>query len=168
MIVISFLIDVSFAFLFFYSFLSKVNSPYLQSEIYSYVKLPYRLLSLSAILLLFMELFIAISFAANWIPVYKEISVMAVLLVFMVLSMNKQKKGNGSCACFGNLTILNKFPLFRNSLFLMLLFIKLLLPQRMPSLHELIIVSTAVIAFSISLTASIDYRRLRNFGEIQR
>jgi hypothetical protein len=126
--------------------------------------LPYLLLVTSGIVLLILEFSIAVSFATNWMPGYREIAVMLILTLFTVLSALKQKKGDGECACFGNLTIMNRFPLFRNGLFLFLLVIKLLLPERVAELYEILFVVTTVIVFSIMLDTFIYYKRLREFG----
>lgn len=105
--------------IFILSFYSKIkNVKSFSYDVLSYEVTPKRLVSVSVMIILLLEFFLFIAYAYNLFYPYKEFITLLVLLFFstIVLIKRKKKGDTSSCSCFGNLSLLNKFPLIRNIL----------------------------------------------------
>lgn len=138
MIVLTYASDLLIAILFFLSFYMKVtNLHQLPLEINSYQVIPYYYAKIAAYLLLITEGGIFLLYITGLAFVMKELLLIVLLLVFIALILRKRKQqGNLECGCFGKADSLNKYPLQRNMILLVIVIAKLFLPIRMFSLEE--------------------------------
>ncbi|WP_407945732.1 MauE/DoxX family redox-associated membrane protein [Paenibacillus puerhi] len=104
------------AFLFLLSFYTKVfNINNFIYEISSYGVLPKRLLLISAVSILIYELVLFILYSFGTFTVIREILGITLMVIFSIVTIKKKiKEKTGACSCFGNMRLLNKFPIIRN------------------------------------------------------
>ncbi len=121
-------INFIIALLFLISFYMKVvNIENFKYEIASYNVLPKQLLLISAISILIYEFFLVILFCLGLLPMIKEILGITLMCIFTLITIKKRKSASSStCACFGNDSLLNKFPVTRNIIISILMVINLM------------------------------------------
>ncbi|MFB0828405.1 MauE/DoxX family redox-associated membrane protein [Brevibacillus laterosporus] len=152
MTVLSYVIDMIIAVVFFLSFYMKVYHFHdLRLQIHSYQIIPYQLTAISACLLLISEISIFLLFVIGIAYIWKEILVILMLSSFILFIKRKRKISEAAdCGCFGKVDSLNKYPIIRNLILIALLIGKLFLPTRIFSLDESIVSGAMIVCFVIA------------------
>ncbi len=124
-------LDIFIASVFFFSFYSKVSQfTGFKTEIFSYKIIPVYFVGLTAMMVLFLELYIFLAYTFSYPSKTKELIVLITLSLFSILMWFKNKKNNLIiCGCFGKVRMLNKFPFRRNFFLLGVVTIKCFLPD---------------------------------------
>ncbi|WP_412102517.1 MauE/DoxX family redox-associated membrane protein [Paenibacillus alvei] len=128
--------SVIVALFFFLSWIMKISSLLnLKLEIMNYNIVPIKLIPITSYFVLILELGIVIFLIFDLLFFYIHIFCIIVLLVFSYLTWRRNEENKErACSCFGNITILNRFPITRNFLLVVLVLISLLSPKFEPSL----------------------------------
>ncbi|WP_341476451.1 MauE/DoxX family redox-associated membrane protein [Bacillus cereus] len=169
--ILSSCIDLSLAFIFFASFYMKSYSIHgLKCDLILYNILPLKSILFFSYMVLILEFCIFIMFVLNIYYPYKELGTIALMIGFILLILRKKylyKLEKTSCSCFGKMQFMNRSPIVRNSIIVILLIIKVLLPFSFRILEislflGLLIVYTVLLYNLISLKNN-DRERL-NYG----
>lgn len=117
------LLAICIAALFFLPFYMKLKSfEGLQAEIHTYDVLTPRLLPWAASTVLLAEFGLSVLFAAGWGWGWRHILGTGLLGMFALFTWRKKRRsGVESCACFGTVSFLNRFPIYRNMVIIGLL-----------------------------------------------
>lgn len=123
------IINLLFSILFFMAFSSKVvNITNFSIEIYSYRIISFKQAQYAAPLVLAIELILSLLFLTQWLVEITTISTIFLLSFFTIFLLKKrlisEKK---SCSCFGDNKLLNRYPLTRNLILIVLLIINSIL-----------------------------------------
>ncbi len=131
-------------------------------EIYAYKVLPAAFLTWAAAAILIMECWLFICFATGLAEGWKHILGITLLTCFTWLTWNKKRKtGIEACACFGNIGFLNRFPIYRNIMLIILLLIDFFLSGQVIQDIYLMVLSLALVmamSFSIDIMQHIGRR----------
>lgn len=127
-------INIVFALIFFTSFYMKI----VQFSNLKYVILSYELVKnnflvhMGSIVVVGIELLLVLSYMIQADLVVREVFVIMLLLFFNIILYKKQlhSKDKTSCNCFGNVSFLNKNPITRNSIFIILILMKILVAMK--------------------------------------
>ncbi|WP_197937713.1 MauE/DoxX family redox-associated membrane protein [Paenibacillus sp. GSMTC-2017] len=161
-----FVMDIIIAALFFIAFYSKANMfRDLELSVQSYRIIPVNWIRPASIGLLLSELLLFLTFASGLALYYKEICAIVLLLLFNFIVIRKRRldrDNNSSCSCFGSISFLNRYPLSRNTIFIVLCAVKCIVPTHSISTYMVflqLIISIIVICGSMIF---IDYYQTRN------
>lgn len=146
-------INIIISAVFFSSFYMKAKSPtLLRCEVYSYHVIADKYIKKISSLFLLIELALAIVFALNLFQSFKNITCILLLVFFCLLILKKQKaegKAVRSCSCFGEMKLLNKYPLIRNCILILILNLQFILPNPNYSLSVHFLLLLAVILSTV-------------------
>ncbi|MEY8741548.1 MauE/DoxX family redox-associated membrane protein [Bacillales bacterium AN1005] len=162
---LSTIINITISSVFFASFYMKAKAPVLlRCEIYSYHLIKVKHIKIVGYLFLLLELVISIIFIFDLFQWFKYLFCILLLLFFCVLILKKQKeegKQVQSCNCFGEMKLLNKYPLIRNSILIIFLVLQFFLPNQDYILGYKFILLLMVILVVVyyDLYAHIKYRK---------
>ncbi|MEK5640212.1 MULTISPECIES: MauE/DoxX family redox-associated membrane protein [Paenibacillus] len=150
---IAHVLDLVISVLFFLPFYMKLRSfEGLKVEIYSYGVLPAFLLPLAAITVLVVEFLLFLFFATGWADGWKHLMGIGMLAAFTWLTWRKKKNtGVGTCACFGNIGFLNRFPIYRNFALMIFLLIDASFNRERGDVYSMIYSLVFVMALSFSI-----------------
>ncbi|WP_405081977.1 MauE/DoxX family redox-associated membrane protein [Paenibacillus chitinolyticus] len=126
-----YLLRVVLAQFFLLAFIMKVRSLHnFRLEISSYNVIPSYLIAIASYLIIFVEIGIIISFVFDLFSFWKQIVCLFMLVIFNLLTWKKNKETKKSaCSCFGNLSFLNRYPIRRNIVLLIITFATLFFPE---------------------------------------
>jgi len=150
-------INCIFAAIFFISFFGKVKN--MQDSILmvkSYGVVPARLLKASTIALVMIECLLAVLFILGVYRWVRDVITIVLLLFFILIILIKRRKqeGSKSCSCIGEVAFINKYPVTRNIIFIVLLLTDLFTSSH-SQLHEhspLIVLTISIMIAMLSET----------------
>ncbi|MGM7684520.1 MauE/DoxX family redox-associated membrane protein [Cytobacillus sp. Hm23] len=161
------LLDLIIIMIFYTSFHTKRKSLVdLKYEIASYHIIPKKLLKVVSYFILLIELTIVTLYFLNSFFIFKTIIAGSVIILFTIATLNKKKKdGVTHCRCFGNLSLLNKYPVTRNIIIFILIIIDLVLHTfyifPTPGLEEAVLI-LLIVYFIDLINITIKLRKLGN------
>lgn len=125
LIILSLIINISFSSLFLLSIVGKLtNLKDTRLMVLSYGVLPQRFAYAAVTLLLVAECALLLLFVADEWKLARDIAAIGTLFIFSIAIVNKRKSNNrdsAGCACIGSVDTLNKYPLTRNALLIVIL-----------------------------------------------
>lgn len=125
---VSFLIDWTMVIIFSLSFFSKLFTfDNFILHIQSYKILPRKWASFSAALILIIEICLVIGFAVGDFVLTNILTILLLVAFSIILT---RKKELGECNCFGDISWLNRLPLLRNAILILLLAIDVFIHTR--------------------------------------
>lgn len=127
-------------------------------ELYSYRIFPKKMLKIAVVLVLSWELLLVIFFASGQFRLYKEILAIFTLVIFSIATVRKRGTNREMlCKCYGTLEILNKYPITRNVLIIIMIMINFFLPNYQSSYSDTIytILTGVIIVLIIDITLTI-------------
>ncbi|OAB42021.1 MauE/DoxX family redox-associated membrane protein [Paenibacillus glacialis] len=150
---ITYILDLTIAVLFFIPFYMKLRSyEGFKLEIYSYGVLSPSLLSLGATIVLIVELLLFFFFATGLANGIKHLMGIGLLVVFTFLTWRKKRiTGLETCACYGSISFLNRFPIYRNLVLITLLLIDFTFYREIRDFYHSILLIFFVMALSFSI-----------------
>ncbi|MVO98599.1 hypothetical protein EDM21_03455 [Paenibacillus sp. N10] len=157
--------------LFFIPFYIKLfRFPSFRIEMFSYGVLPRSLLTLAAVVVITVEFILFVLFATGLLDGWKELAAASLLAVFALFSWRKTKMtGIDGCACYGDISFLNRFPVLRNLILIGLLVLNLLLQSEARDPYMILnsIIFVTAFSFSIEIIQSLWKRRNRRSNHEQ-
>ncbi|REK71908.1 hypothetical protein DX130_19575 [Paenibacillus paeoniae] len=168
----AFLIDTLLAAMFFLAAFSKLGSSFadFRLSIASYRVLPKQLLTFAAGSVLFMELALFLLYGSGLWFVWKDSLAVLLFAGFTIMLLRKrriQENEDTSCSCFGQIEALNKYPVIRNVILMLLAGGRMALPERAPQDMDSAMLALAGITVIVSGTMLLElYSSLKRSKEI--
>lgn len=132
-------IDCLFATIFFISFIGKIkNMKDSILMVQSYGVVPFGLLKASTYLLVLFELLLAILFAAGVVREVRDVMTILLLIFFIsvILIKRRSREDSNTCSCIGEVEFINKYPVTRNIILMLMLLADLIFFSSHPLQHE--------------------------------
>lgn len=150
---IGYVLDMTISVLFFLPFYIKaLRFRNFRIELYSYGILPRSLVPAAAFAVLSLECVLFITFACGLFEGWKEPAAIILLGAFAFFSWRKTKlTGVDACACYGDIAFLNRSPVYRNAILIVLLAVNMLLSAPEQDANAMINSLLLVMALSISI-----------------
>lgn len=119
------IIDILIFLTFFLSFYSKVQNVIgFGVEIASYRIFNFQSSRFFAYLVLFAELSLLICYWLDRFQFIRSVTVISLLILFSLFALHKKRKLKvNTCSCFGDIDFLNKYPVLRNMVLIILVVI---------------------------------------------
>lgn len=137
----------------------------IREEVRTLKLVPIPITNLSVNVLIGLEILLVISFLFNILNPWKELFSIVLLLFFSYTLLLKRKITEVSeCSCFGESSFLNKRPLLRNMLLIVLCIVSLILPLRVSPFQSYISV-LLVIIYILSITL---VNKINNFNNMRK
>lgn len=161
---IRFVLDIIISFIFFSSFVAKVISfGNFKYEVRGYKILKLSNLRLLPILILSVEFALSILFLLPMeIGVFKEYMGISFLIVLTILTIRKDGFSK-ECSCYGKNHLLSSFPIHRNIIFILIIFISAFFHK-----NYLIDWFRSFLVFAIVLFMTSVLENIRQFQEVRK
>lgn len=135
---LAFLTDMLLAAMFFLAAFSKLGSSFadFRLSIASYRVLPRQLLTLAAGGVLAAEFALFLLYSFGLLHIWKDVFAVLLFAGFTLMLFRKrrlQESDATSCSCFGKIEVLNKYPVLRNIILMLLAGGRIALPDRAPA-----------------------------------
>lgn len=156
---ISICCDLFISVLFFTSFYSKIGKVEgFQYEIYSYrVVRSMKLTQWASYCVLAMECALFLCFATGLLDGIKEVTCILIMIGFSIFTIRKRKiTGVTTCACFGEMKWLNRFPISRNVFIILVLLLDLFVTRRTD-----VLISANLVILTVSLGLLMELIRIK-------
>lgn len=136
MSVLGYIFNIVIALFFCIAVSTKVGSVYnFQLEVASYRVVPKRLLPAAGYIVLTIEFLLILTPIFNLAGIWRQIVCISLLAAFSYMTWGGNSgRDQHVCSCFGQLTFLNKFPLLRNTILILITTISMILPEYRPSI----------------------------------
>ncbi|WP_127570071.1 MauE/DoxX family redox-associated membrane protein [Paenibacillus xylaniclasticus] len=144
---ISVFIKVLIGLVFSLSSYSKIKS---SNEIENDLRLilPAPLLKVGVLLVIGVEMVIASSYLLDFFYYWREVATIFLLLFFILfIFFKKRVTGTAECTCFGHGNPLNKFPIYRNSILILLTGTNLAINYKVTIEAGILLFLSAVVTF---------------------
>lgn len=138
MYALAYLTDMLLAAMFFLAAFSKLGSSFadFRLSIASYRVLPRQVLTLAAGGVLAAEFALFLLYGFGFLHIWKDLFAVLLFAGFTLMLFRKrrlQESDDTSCSCFGKIEVLNKYPVLRNIILMLLAGGRIALPDRAPA-----------------------------------
>ncbi|RJE86265.1 hypothetical protein D3P07_19525 [Paenibacillus sp. 1011MAR3C5] len=149
--------DMLLAAMFFLAAFSKLGAFFadFRLSIAAYRVLPRQLLSLAAGSVLAAEFALCLLYGFGLLHVWKDLFAVLLFAGFTIMLFRKrrlQESDDTSCSCFGKIEVLNKYPVVRNVILMLLAGGRMALPDRVPADMDAAVLSLTGLTIIVSGT----------------
>ncbi|MFF2889351.1 MauE/DoxX family redox-associated membrane protein [Paenibacillus sp. NPDC057967] len=170
---LAYLTDMLLAGMFFLAAFSKLGSSFadFRLSITSYRVLPRSFLTPAAGIVLAAELGLVVLYGFGLLPIWRDLLAVLLFAGFTIMLFRKrrlQESEDTSCSCFGKIEVLNKYPVMRNVVLMLLAGGRLALPDRATADLDAAVLALTGLTVIISGTMLLElYSSLRRSKEIR-
>lgn len=173
MSITAYLIDIILAVMFFLAAFSKLGAPFadFRLSIAAYRIVPGKLLTLAAGSVLFIEFALFLLYGFGFLLLWRNSLALLLFAGFTVMLFRKRRLSDSedtSCSCFGQMEALNKHPVIRNVILMVLAGGRMALPDRSPHSMDSVILALIGVTIIVSGTMLMElFSSLKRSKEIR-